>query len=145
MTLRYLRWKTESKKAFEFTNLFRKGFWLDVYRQMYKDYFPFARERNNYQPCSFTPIFAMPPYMSLYYRKLWAEMLALDIHETFNHENDAKTTGQRLKTAILQHGSSELQGELYRRFQGRDPSVGAICDFYDPPAVDLSEEEQNSC
>ncbi|CAD5226755.1 unnamed protein product [Bursaphelenchus xylophilus] len=138
---RTLFWSDFDLTIFEMEDR-KKGFWLDVYRKMYKDYFPFVREKTNYQPCSFTPIFAMPPYMSLYYRKLWAEMLALDVHETFNHEQQEEVTGERLKTTILYPGASELQGELYRRFQGRDPSVGAICDFYDPPAIDLSEEEK---
>uniref|UniRef100_A0A0N5AMI6 Peptidase_M3 domain-containing protein n=1 Tax=Syphacia muris TaxID=451379 RepID=A0A0N5AMI6_9BILA len=51
----------------------RKKFWLDVYREMYKDYFPFQRDRSDYHPCSFTPIFGSPLYMSSYYRKLWVE------------------------------------------------------------------------
>lgn len=60
-------------------------------------------------------------------------MLALDIHETFNREKDPQSTGERLKVTLLNPGASEMQGELYRRFQGRDPSVAALCDFYDPP------------
>lgn len=100
--------------------------------------------------------------MSMYYRKLWAEvsvfpsfllnyffslkkqMLALDVHETFNDEGNEQVTGERFKTVILNQGAGDLQSELYRRFQGRDPSVGAICDFYDPPAVYAPEEEQSS-
>uniref|UniRef100_A0AC34PXD0 Peptidase M3A/M3B catalytic domain-containing protein n=1 Tax=Panagrolaimus sp. JU765 TaxID=591449 RepID=A0AC34PXD0_9BILA len=122
----------------------RKKFWLDLYRELYKDYFPFPLERNNYQPCSFTPIFAMQPHMSMYYRKLWSEMLALDVHETFDQEGNEQVTGERFKTTMLNMGAGDLQSELYRRFQGRDPSVGAICDFYDPPAIYYPEEEQAS-
>lgn len=44
-----------------------------MYRELYAEYFPFERERNNYQPCSFIPIH-MPPFMSMYYRKLWTEV-----------------------------------------------------------------------
>jgi oligopeptidase A len=122
----------------------KKKFWLDLYRELYKEYFPFKLERTNYQPCSFTPVFGIQPFMSMYYRKLWAEMLALDVHETFNDEGNEQVTGERFKTVILNQGAGDLQSELYRRFQGRDPSVGAICDFYDPPAVYAPEEEQSS-
>ncbi|VDM69467.1 unnamed protein product [Strongylus vulgaris] len=77
----------------------------------------------------------------MYYRKLWTEMLALDIHETFDYEDDVLKTGERLKTTVLSRGSGDVAKELYRRFQGRDPSVGAICDFYDPPSFYHLEDE----
>ena len=44
-------------------------------------------------------------------------MLALDIHETFDKENDEITTGERLKTTILYKGAGDVAKELYRRFQ----------------------------
>lgn len=66
-------------------------------------------------------------------------MLALDVHGTFNREKDPQTTGERFKLTILNPGAGEMQGELYRRFQGRDPSVAALCDFYDPPMSYLDE------
>lgn len=120
----------------------KKKFWLDLYREKSKEYFPFRQNKNDYHPCSFFPIFALQPHMAMYYRKLWTEMLALDIHETFNAENDECKTGERLKSTVLYKGAGDVAKELYRRFQGRDPSVGAICDFYDPPA--LYEIEENS-
>ncbi|KAI6211878.1 Peptidase-M3 domain-containing protein [Aphelenchoides besseyi] len=122
----------------------KQGFWLDIYRNMYKEYFPFKLERYNYQPCSFTPIFAMQSHMSMYYRKLWCELLALDIHDTFKNENDPPHTGERLKNTLLNHGALEFQGELYRRFQGRDPNASGICDFYDPPPTDYVEDMSGS-
>ncbi|MFH4973781.1 hypothetical protein AB6A40_000490 [Gnathostoma spinigerum] len=122
----------------------RTKFWLDLYREMYKEYFPFTMSRNDYHPCSFTPIFSMQPYMGMYYRKLWTEMLALDVHETFDVENNVKVTGERFKTTVLVKGASDVQSELYRRFQGRDPSVGAICDFYDPPSYYSFEEQMRN-
>ncbi|VDM60001.1 unnamed protein product [Angiostrongylus costaricensis] len=103
--------------------LFRQKFWLDLYREMSEEYFPFKTSRNDYHPCSFIPIFGLQPYMGMYYRKLWTEMLALDIHETFDFENDVRKTGDRLKATILSRGSGDMAKELYRRFQGRDPSV----------------------
>lgn len=111
----------------------RKTFWLDIYRQKYRDYFPFPLEKGNFQPCSFIPLFNKLPLVGIYYRRLWSEMLALDIHETFDRENNVINTGERLKNTMLVYGGGELQGYLYNRFQGRDPTVGAICDFYDPP------------
>ena len=71
-------------------------------------------------------------------------MLALDVHESFDAEGNEQVTGERFKTVILNSVYSDFQSELYRRFQGRDPSVGAICDFYDPPAVYYPEEEEQS-
>jgi len=118
----------------------KQAFWLELYRNMNKEYYPYKMYAKDYQPCSFTPIFTMPATMSLYYRKLWVEMLALDIHETFNREKDPQSTGERLKLTLLNPGASESQGELYRRFQGRDPSVSSICDFYDPPISGYLEE-----
>ncbi|CAJ0937415.1 unnamed protein product, partial [Mesorhabditis belari] len=81
----------------------------------------------------------------MYYRKLWSEMLALDIHETFRLEGDEPTTGQRLKTAVLERGAGDVAKELYRRFQGRDPSMATASTAEDgketvvkeiPPALD---------
>uniref|UniRef100_A0AC35FA18 Peptidase M3A/M3B catalytic domain-containing protein n=1 Tax=Panagrolaimus sp. PS1159 TaxID=55785 RepID=A0AC35FA18_9BILA len=142
-TYRVLFWSDFDLSIYEMEDR-KKKFWLDLYRELYKEYFPFKLERTNYQPCSFTPVFGIQPFMSMYYRKLWAEMLALDVHETFNDEGNEQVTGERFKTVILNQGAGDLQSELYRRFQGRDPSVGAICDFYDPPAVYAPEEEQSS-
>uniref|UniRef100_A0A915DC77 Peptidase M3A/M3B catalytic domain-containing protein n=1 Tax=Ditylenchus dipsaci TaxID=166011 RepID=A0A915DC77_9BILA len=112
----------------------REKFWLDLYSEMHKEYFPFKKDRNDYQPCNFTPIFGNWRLMGMYYRKLWAEMLALDVHDTFFRESDEGRTGERLKQMMLNFGDGEAQGVLYNKFQGRDPSIGAICDFYDPPA-----------
>ncbi|KAI6175395.1 Peptidase-M3 domain-containing protein [Aphelenchoides bicaudatus] len=135
---RSLFWSDFDLTIFEMEDR-KQSFWLDLYRNMHKEYFPFKLYAKDYYPCSFTPIFAMPATMSMYYRKLWAEMLALDIHETFNREKDPQSTGERLKTAVLNPGAGEMQGELYRRFQGRDPSVAALCDFYDPPMSYLED------
>ncbi|KAH7701405.1 Peptidase M3A/M3B [Aphelenchoides avenae] len=140
-TYRSLFWADYDLSIFEMEDR-KKKFWLDLYRELFKEYFPFRMERNNYQPCSFTPIFNTPANLSMYYRKLWAEMLALDVHETFDRENDERATGERFKTTMLNFGAGETQAELYRRFQGREPSVGAICDFYDPPA-EIDEERLN--
>uniref|UniRef100_A0A183BM87 Peptidase M3A/M3B catalytic domain-containing protein n=1 Tax=Globodera pallida TaxID=36090 RepID=A0A183BM87_GLOPA len=51
----------------------RKKFWLDLYKQMYSEYFPTFKE-HNYQPCSFISVFGYPSWSGLYYRKLWSEM-----------------------------------------------------------------------
>ena len=109
-------------------------------------------------------------------------MLALDIHETFDEEDNEVQTGERLKTTILNRGSGDVAKELFKRFQvsfrwknagklpflgvfnrflmkkrwkiikksifqGRNPSVGAICDHYAPPltiqeGMEASENER---
>ncbi|VDM95942.1 unnamed protein product [Thelazia callipaeda] len=107
--------------------------WQEIYDDKLKEYFPFKRATNDMQPCSFAPIFGRSMSMGMYYSRLWTEMLALDIHDTFEKENDVCATGDRLKKTILIEGASQPQRELYRRFQGRDPSPDAMCDFYDPP------------
>ncbi|KAL3102073.1 hypothetical protein niasHS_003482 [Heterodera schachtii] len=119
----------------------RKKFWLDLYKQMYSEYFPTFKERN-YQPCSFTSIFGLSSWSGLFYRKLWAEMLALDVHKTFETEGNAKVTADRLKEEWLNHGATELQSELFRRFQGREPNMGGICDFYDPEPFEERTEQK---
>uniref|UniRef100_A0AC35UGN9 Peptidase_M3 domain-containing protein n=1 Tax=Rhabditophanes sp. KR3021 TaxID=114890 RepID=A0AC35UGN9_9BILA len=140
-TYRTLFWSDYDLSLYEMENR-KDKFWVDLYREMYKDYFPLKMGRNDYHPCSFTPIFAMQPYMGMYYRKLWSEMLALDVHDSFNKEEDVKSTGDRLKHSLLKAGALEPQEELYRKFQGRDPSVGPICDFYDPPVnVSINDKE----
>ncbi|CAJ0579686.1 unnamed protein product, partial [Mesorhabditis spiculigera] len=131
-TYRTLFWSDFDLTLFEMEDR-RQKFWLDLYRELHKEYFPWRLQRNDYQPCSFMPIFSRVPHYSGYYSKLWSEMLALDIHETFRLEGDESKTGERLKTLLLNKGAGDVAKELYRRFQGRDPSVGPICDFYDPP------------
>lgn len=91
MTSQYLRWKIGSEYTvifqvinfisrihvdleFSIYNTFRQKFWLDCYREMFKEYFPFKPGRNDYHPCSFIPIFGLQPYMGMYYRKLWTEV-----------------------------------------------------------------------
>jgi len=140
---RTLFWSDFDLTIFEMEDR-KQTFWVDLYRNMHKEYFPFRMYAKDYYPCSFTPIFAMPAMMSMYYRKLWAEMLALDIHEAFNREKDPQATGERLKTTLLNPGAVEMQGELYRRFQGRDPSVAALCDFYDPPISYLDDGQSSA-
>lgn len=44
-------------------------------------------------------------------------MLALDIHETFDEEDNEVQTGERLKTTILNRGSGDVAKELFKRFQ----------------------------
>ncbi|CAD6196729.1 unnamed protein product [Caenorhabditis auriculariae] len=139
-TYRTLFWSDFDLTVYEMEDRKQK-FWLDIYKDLYTEYFPFKRNKNDYHPCSFIPIFAMQPHLGMYYRKLWSEMLALDIHETFDAENDEVKTGERLKTAVLLKGSGDVTKELYRRFQGRNPSVGAICDFYDPPSMAHIEDD----
>jgi hypothetical protein len=36
-------------------------------------------------------------------------MLALDVHETFSRESDERSTGERLKTTILNVGDGDIQ------------------------------------
>ncbi|VDK65970.1 unnamed protein product [Onchocerca ochengi] len=91
--------------------------WQEIYHQKLTEYFAFKNAKRDMLPCSFAPIFGKSMSMSMYYSRLWSEMLALDIHDTFEKENDVCATGDRLKKAILFEGASQPQRELYRRFQ----------------------------
>uniref|UniRef100_A0A915PT11 Peptidase M3A/M3B catalytic domain-containing protein n=1 Tax=Setaria digitata TaxID=48799 RepID=A0A915PT11_9BILA len=116
--------------------------WQEIYHEKLMEYFPFKSPKKDMQPCSFAAIFGRSMSMGMYYSRLWAEMLALDIHDTFEKEDDVCATGDRLKKVLFE-GASQPQRELYRRFQGRDPSPDAMCDFYDPPQYHISIAASN--
>ncbi|VDM67803.1 unnamed protein product, partial [Strongylus vulgaris] len=63
---RSLFWSDFDLTIFEMEDRKQK-FWLDIYREMSREYFPFKPDRNDYHPCSFIPIFGLQPYMGMYY------------------------------------------------------------------------------
>ena len=66
-------------------------------------------------------------YSAGYYSSKWAEVLEADAFEAFRENGifDRETAGSFRKN-ILERGSSEDEGVLYRRFRGHDPEPDAL-------------------
>jgi len=78
-----------------------------------------------------TPFFAHSmggEYAAGYYGYLWSAVLDSDAFEAFKERGDPfdPATARAFRTHILEKGGSEDPLELYRRFRGRDPSVGPL-------------------
>jgi len=46
----------------------------DLFREIHQEYFLFPVAPNDWQPCSFQPIFQHPLAMGQYYIRLWMEV-----------------------------------------------------------------------
>ena len=78
-----------------------------------------------------TPFFAHSmggEYAASYYGYLWSAVLDSDAYQAFQETGDPfhPGTARALRTHILERGGSEDPLVLYRRFRGRDPSVGPL-------------------
>ncbi|KAF7627172.1 Peptidase_M3 domain-containing protein, partial [Meloidogyne graminicola] len=140
-TWRTLFWADYDLSLFELEK-FQDKYYLDLYKEVYAEYFPFPIEHNNFHPCSFIPIFVPHSMPCMYYRKLWCETLALDVHQTFDNEGDTLSTANRLKEIWLNNGALKSQWEMYTQFQGREPNVLAISNYYDPILTPLLNEDK---
>uniref|UniRef100_A0A914M8F3 Peptidase M3A/M3B catalytic domain-containing protein n=1 Tax=Meloidogyne incognita TaxID=6306 RepID=A0A914M8F3_MELIC len=72
-TWRTLFWADYDLSLFELEK-FQDKYYLDLYKEIYAEYFPFPIEHNNFHPCSFIPIFVPHSNACMYYRKLWCEV-----------------------------------------------------------------------
>lgn len=66
-------------------------------------------------------------YAAGYYSYKWAEVLASDAFDRFEHEGIFNTdTGQSFRQSVLAVGGSKIALETFRDFRGRDASVEAL-------------------
>ena len=78
-----------------------------------------------------TPCFAHSiggEYAAAYYGYLWSGVLDADAFEAFRERGDLfdPATARALRVHILEKGGSEDPLELFKRFRGREPEVGAL-------------------
>ena len=80
--------------------------------------------------CSFTHIFA-GGYAAGYYGYKWAEVMSADCYGAFEEAglaDDAavKRVGRAFRETVFALGGSASALEVFRRFRGRDPEIGAL-------------------
>ena len=80
-----------------------------------------------YRPAYFKHVFGSDGYASGYYTYLWAEVLDTDAFELFKERGVFDpATAASFKKNILEAGGSEDPMQLFVRFRGHEPSVGAL-------------------
>ncbi len=76
----------------------------------------------------FAHVFAGDGYSSGYYSYMWSEVMDADAFEAFEEAGDVfdPALAASLEANILSAGGSDDAAELYTRFRGRMPGVGAL-------------------
>ncbi|XP_017868816.1 PREDICTED: oligopeptidase A [Drosophila arizonae] len=104
------------------------AFWLDVVRKIWPVYQCMPLDKKDAHPCSMTDIFA-GDWAAAHFSHLYSKLIAADISSGFGEERSDEnyaTVGKRYKQTFLSYGGSVPTAEVFRRFQGRDPSVVAL-------------------
>ena len=79
-----------------------------------------------YRSPYFSHVFA-GGYSAGYYSYIWSEVLDADAFRAFReHGLFDRETADSFRRNVLAKGGSEDPGELYRRFRGADPDIGAL-------------------
>ncbi|EDW84732.1 uncharacterized protein Dwil_GK12976 [Drosophila willistoni] len=114
-----------------------ESFWLDTVRKLWPVYHCMPLDKKDAHPCSMTDIFA-GDWAAAQFSHLYSKLIAADISSSFiNQRNidDYAAVGKRYKETFLSSGGSLPTAEVFRRFQGRDPSVEALLkslEIYEP-------------
>ncbi|XP_014287509.1 uncharacterized protein [Halyomorpha halys] len=100
-------------------------FWNKVVKRLWPEHFIFDLDPNDLHPCSMIQSFA-GVFGAAYFSHVWARMLAQDVYTSFQSETDKKNVGLRFRDTFLSFGGACHPNEVFRRFQGRDPSPEAL-------------------
>ncbi len=88
-----------------------------------KDHLFLSQVPPRYRSSYFEHIWASG-YAAGYYAYLWTEMLSDDAFQWFeDHGGLTRANGQRFRDLILSRGNTEDYSEMFRSFEGRDPSI----------------------
>ncbi|VDP12527.1 unnamed protein product [Soboliphyme baturini] len=107
-------------------------FWFDVYRELYKSYFPFERKKEDCSPCSCVSLIDNQT-AARNYKSLWSEMVACDILSSvnFKDEKSVKMFCEKFKELYLANDGSNSQLEIFTKFTGRSfPKVGPLIESW---------------
>jgi oligopeptidase A len=73
----------------------RNDFWLDIVKDLYPKFMPFALDKRDAHPCSFAPIFS-GDWAAAYYSGVWSRMVAADAYNAFKDSSeDVQEVGKR--------------------------------------------------
>lgn len=112
--------------AFDLEMNIGKDHWYSTMKRLWSDFMPIAHHDDDNHPCWMTSIFS-DFHSAAYYSFVWSDMMAADLKSSFidgglENEQHLRNVGIRLRETLLSTGGSVSSSEVFRRFQGRDPS-----------------------
>lgn len=115
------------KAAFDLELHSGKTSYYEIQENVWAAYMPIRMPDRYNPPCSDVDMF-MPGGGCVTYRYLWAEMIAVDIYQTFEgigfgNKDKLGTEGRRLRDVLLANVKAIPAKELFRRYRGRDHST----------------------
>ncbi|KAK9502973.1 hypothetical protein O3M35_011644 [Rhynocoris fuscipes] len=96
-------------------------FWLRIMKEMWPEYFCFDLDKSDAHPLSFTSSISQGMSCAIY-SKLWSKILAADAFSSYKSDTDKSNVGARFRDTFLSFGGGCHPSEVFRRFQGRDPT-----------------------
>lgn len=100
-------------------------FWNKIVQRLWPEHYIFDLYPKDYHVCNFVQPFA-GEFGAAYFSHIWAKMLAEDAYLVFKSEKEKKSIGTRFRDTFLGFGGACQPSEVFRRFQGRDPSHEAL-------------------